>query len=83
MTICHIPPLTIIPGSPLDPAWDGLPRLAVAHFHADSSTHRPRVSVQIGHTDLALHLRFTVQDRHVVSRLVTANDLVCNDPPTE
>ncbi len=80
---CTVPRLAAIPTTPLDPRWEALPRLAVASFHAKSSTHRPTVLVQLGHSGDHLHLRFTVQDRYVLSRATGFNAMVCNDACVE
>jgi hypothetical protein len=80
---CTVPRLADIPGTPLDPRWDALPRLAVASYHARSSPHRPPVHVQLGHSGDRLHLRFTVQDRYVLSRATAFNAKVCNDSCVE
>jgi hypothetical protein len=81
--ICTVPRLADIPATPLDPRWEALPRLAVASFHAKSSAHRPAVHVQLGHSGDHLHLRFTVQDRYVLSRATGFNAMVCNDSCVE
>ena len=65
---CTVPRLADIPATPLDPRWEVLPRLAVASFLPIGSTHRPAVHVQLGHSGDHLHLRFSVQDRYVLSR---------------
>jgi hypothetical protein len=78
-----VPRLSAIPATPLDPRWEALPRLAVASFHAKGSDHRPAVQVQLGHSGEHLHLRFTVQDRYVLSRATGINAMVCNDSCVE
>jgi hypothetical protein len=81
--ICTVPRLSDIPTTPLDPRWESLPRLAVASYHAKSSAHRPAVHVQLGHSGDHLHLRFTVQDRYVLSRATGFNAMVCKDSCVE
>jgi len=78
-----VPHLTAVPASPLDRRWNVLPRLAVANYHPRSSTHRPDVQVQLGHSGDHLHLRFTVHDRFVRSRATGFNARVCNDSCVE
>ncbi len=48
-------------------AWGWVPELAVAHFHARSSGHRPRVTAKLLHDDEALHVFFHVDDCFVRS----------------
>jgi hypothetical protein len=83
MTSARIPRLAAIPGTPLDPLWEQVPRLDVALFHARSSAHRPVVRAQLGHTGDQPHLRFTVQDRWVLSRTTAPNGPVCTDSCVE
>lgn len=96
--VCTAPRLLDIPTTPLDPRWDVLPRLAVASYHAKSSDHRPAVHVQLGYSVESgesgestesgergshLHLRFTVEDRWVLSRTTAFNGKVCTDSCVE
>lgn len=80
---CTVPRLADIPATPLDPRWEVLPRLAVASFLPIGSTHRPAVHVQLGHSGDHLHLRFSVQDRYVLSRATDFNAMVCKDSCVE
>jgi len=80
---CIVNRITDLPRSPLDTRWDALPRLTLAHFHSQSSTHRPRIDVQIAHSGDALHWRFLVYDRYVLTRTLTSNGPVCTDSCVE
>lgn len=47
------------------PAWQRAPVLAVSHFHARSSSHRPAVTGRLVHDDEVLYVLFHVSDRYV------------------
>jgi hypothetical protein len=47
------------------PGWEAIPPLDVAHFHARSSDHRPRVQARLAHDGRELYAWFRVDDRFV------------------
>lgn len=63
--------------------WAGVPQVVLAHFHARSSGHRPRVIAQLAHSGEDLHLRYAVEDRYVRSVRTRTNDSVCCDSCVE
>jgi hypothetical protein len=72
------------PGDGFDsPLWAKVPAAALAWFHPRSGPHQPRTAVRVGWTMQALHLRWRVEDRHVVVRCTADNQNVCLDSCVE
>lgn len=68
--------------------WDGLAWrqadiLDVAHFHAQSSGHRPVTRAKVLYDDVYLYVIFRVEDRYVVSRHTEYQSRVCDDSCVE
>lgn len=68
---------------PADPAWNGVPALAVAAFHPASSDHRPAVTARLGVHAAVLHVLFRVAGELVVSRPRGVNGEVYRDSCVE
>jgi hypothetical protein len=73
---------------PLDGTWDSDPwrhvtPLDVAHFHARSSAHHPRVQAKLLHADRTLHVLFRVEDRFVRAACTRYGEKVCKDSCVE
>jgi hypothetical protein len=49
------------------PVWSVAERMAIAHFHARSSDHRPRAEAALLYDDECLHAMFRVADAYVRS----------------
>jgi hypothetical protein len=65
------------------PQWSAAAPLDVAHFHAASSDHRPRVQARLLHSGDALHVLFRVEDRYVRAACTNYGDKVCRDSCVE
>ncbi len=56
----------------------------IAHYHPNSSDHRPGVTVQLHHDQRNIHLHFTVHDdRYIVAKRTALQDPVYRDACVE
>jgi hypothetical protein len=65
------------------PAWRQADTLDIAHFHPQSSAHRPKVQARILYDDAGLYVIFDVQDRYVVCTHTEYQSSVCRDSCAE
>ncbi len=70
-------------GEPQCPVWMAADTLWLEHFHAKSSTHRPRVSARVLYGDDELYLYFLIEDRYIRSIRTTYQASVCRDSCVE
>lgn len=82
-TVHAVRPLPAVGGAGSARGWDSVDALPVAMVHPRSSSHRPSVEVRIAADAEAIHLRWTVDDRHVLSRVTELNGPVCHDSCVE
>ncbi|HNR29972.1 MAG TPA: carbohydrate-binding family 9-like protein [Candidatus Hydrogenedentes bacterium] len=73
---------------PLDAAWEGpewreVASLNVAHFHPESSAHRPRTEAKLVYDAAGLYGMFRVEDRYVVCAHTAYQSPVCRDSCVE
>jgi hypothetical protein len=73
---------------PLSPAagesgWTSADLLEVAHFHPQSSSHRPRTQARVLYDDAGLYLAFDVRDRYVRCLQTQYQSMVSNDSCVE
>ncbi len=66
-----------------EPAWRGVPALALRHFLAQSRSRHPRVQVKSVYDDRYLHLLFRVRDRWVRCVRTAYQAPVCRDSCVE
>ncbi|MCK6487065.1 MAG: carbohydrate-binding family 9-like protein [Planctomycetes bacterium] len=66
-----------------DPAWSGAARVPVDRWRREGSGHRPRTTVRLARHQRTLHLLWSVDDLHVVSRTTGINGPVCRDSCVE
>lgn len=66
-----------------DPAWRGAALAPVDRWWQEDSGHRPRTTVRLARHHRTLHLLWSVDDQHVVSRVAEANGPVCRDSCVE
>ena len=64
-------------------AWDGVPSMAINHFHERSGDHHPVVHAKLVQSRGGVHVIFRVEDRWVASVTTHRNGSVCGDSCVE
>lgn len=66
-----------------DPAWAAAVCIPVDRWRREGGVHRPPTTVRLARHQRTLHLLWSVDDRHVVSRVTDTNGPVCRDSCVE
>lgn len=65
------------------PPWSLAHTFDIAHFHSESSAHRPRAQARALYDDEGLYVHFRVEDRYVRAVHTDYQSMVCRDSCAE